>query len=416
MAAKKKSNIEKDQPVINIGLIGHVDHGKTTLTERFSGKWTDTHSEELKRGITIRLGYADAVFRKCTKCNEYTTKETCTKCNESSEPVRKISFIDAPGHESLMATMISGSAIMDGALLLIAANEDCPQPQTKEHLMSLEIVGIKNLVIIQNKIDLISEEGAKKNYEQIKEFIKGTPYEDAPIIPISAKMGINIDMLIQAIEEHIPTPKRDTTKDPMMFVARSFDINKPGALPQEMIGGILGGTIKQGKLKKGDKIEILPGRKVTEKNTTVWKPIKTEITGMMTAGNQVKELIPGGSVAVMTKLDPAMVKSDTLSGAVVGKEGKMPPVLHELEMELHLLERVVGSKETVTVEPIKMNEILMLNVNSAATVGFVTNVKKDKVSCKLKLPICAEPGSRITISRRLGNRFRLIGYGIITQQ
>ncbi|MFO7711566.1 MAG: translation initiation factor IF-2 subunit gamma [Candidatus Woesearchaeota archaeon] len=413
MAAKKKNNIEKDQPVINIGLIGHVDHGKTTLTERFSGKWTDTHSEELKRGITIRLGYADAVFRKCTKCNEYTIKDTCTKCNESSEPIRKISFIDAPGHESLMATMISGSAIMDGALLLIAANEDCPQPQTKEHLMSLEIVGIKNLVIIQNKIDLISEEGAKKNYEQIKEFIKGTLYEDAPIIPISAKMGINIDMLIQAIEEHIPTPKRDTTKDPMMFVARSFDINKPGTLPQDMIGGILGGTIKQGKLKKGDKIEILPGRKVTEKNTTVWKPIKTEITGMMTAGNQVKELVPGGSVAVMTKLDPAMVKSDTLSGAVVGKEGKMPPVLHELEMELHLLERVVGSKETITVDPIKMSEILMLNVNSAATVGFVTNVKKDKVSCKLKLPICAEPGSRITISRRLGNRFRLIGYGII---
>lgn len=112
------------QPEINIGLVGHVNHGKTTLTEALTGKWTNTHSEEIKKGITIRLGYADSTFRKCPKCKEpeaYTTREKCS-CGEVSIPIRKVSFVDAPGHESLMATMLSGATIMDGAILLVAAD------------------------------------------------------------------------------------------------------------------------------------------------------------------------------------------------------------------------------------------------------------------------------------------------------
>src|SRR3990167_4291660 len=140
MARKKKDEQQQElqeevkaQPALNIGMVGHVDHGKTTLLERLSGKWTDTHSEELKRGITIRLGYADVVFRKCNKCkgsNVYTVQESCPKCNSKTIATRKVSFIDAPGHESLMATTLSGAAIIDYALLLISANEHCPQPQT----------------------------------------------------------------------------------------------------------------------------------------------------------------------------------------------------------------------------------------------------------------------------------------------
>ena len=173
---KKSKTKEIIQPEINIGLVGHVDHGKTTLTERLSGKWTDTHSEEVKRGITIRLGYADTIFYKCKKCKgseAFSVSEKCPSCNGKAEFLRKVSFVDAPGHESLMATMLSGLTIMDGALVLIAANEQCPQPQTREHLMALKIIGIKNIVIVQNKIDLVSEEKAVENYNQIKEFLKG---------------------------------------------------------------------------------------------------------------------------------------------------------------------------------------------------------------------------------------------------
>jgi len=128
--------------------------------------------------------------------------------------------------------------------------------------MTLEIIGIKNLIIVQNKIDLVPEEQAIENYDQIKKFLKGTSYEEAPIVPISAKLGINIDLLIETIEEVIKTPKRDDTKEPQLLVARSFDINKPGKLPSTLVGGVLGGTVKQGKFKIGDVIEILPGRAI----------------------------------------------------------------------------------------------------------------------------------------------------------
>jgi len=153
MPIKKKTTAKEKviQPEINIGMVGHVDHGKTTLLESLSGVWADTHSEEIKRGITIRLGYADTVFYK--EGDNYTTKP---KDKSKAKVLRKVSFVDAPGHESLMATMLSGATIMDGALLLIAATEECPQPQTREHLMALQIVGIKNIVIAQNTCCLLS--------------------------------------------------------------------------------------------------------------------------------------------------------------------------------------------------------------------------------------------------------------------
>ncbi|MCK4717413.1 MAG: translation initiation factor IF-2 subunit gamma, partial [Thermoplasmata archaeon] len=224
----------KVQPEVNIGLVGHVDHGKTTLTRALSGEWTDRHSEEIKRGISIRLGYADATFYKCKKCKgteAYTTSSKCSICGGKAELLRAVSFVDSPGHETLMATMLSGAALMDGALLLIAANEKCPQPQTKEHLMALEISGLKNTIIVQNKIDLVSREALEENYHQIKAFVKGTIAEDAPVIPVSAHHDVNVDALIQCIEERIPTPGFGDSKPPRLFIARSFDINKPGSKP-----------------------------------------------------------------------------------------------------------------------------------------------------------------------------------------
>ena len=421
MVRKKKDEQQElpKQPVLNIGMVGHVDHGKTTLLERLSGKWTDTHSEELKRGITIRLGYADVTFRKCEKCKgakAYTTKEKCHVCNSDTKPLRKVSFVDAPGHESLMATMLSGATIMDGALLLVAANEQCPQPQTREHLMALQIIGVKHIIVVQNKIDLVDEEQAVKNYEQIQEFLKGTNFENFPIIPISAQHRVGLDFLMQAIDEYIPTPVRDRNKDPIIVVARSFDINKPGITPEKLVGGVLGGSLKQGVLKTGDTIEIRPGRTVVEKNQQVWKPITTKIISLNSGGSELDSVVPGGSVGVLTSLDPSIVKSDQLTGSVVGLPGELPKVWNELILDVHLLQRVVGTKEELNVEPIKMNEPLMLNVNSAATVGFVVELRKNKIRCKLKLPVCADAGSRVTISRRIGNRFRLIGYGEIVEK
>jgi translation initiation factor 2 subunit 3 len=413
----KESKVKKViQPEVTIGFCGHVDHGKTTLLEKLSGKWTDTHSEEIKRGITIRLGYADTSFYKCPKCKStkaFSTKETCGTCKSKGKLIRKISFVDAPGHESLMATMLSGAAVMDGAIVMISANEKCPQPQTREHLMALEIIGIKNIIIVQNKIDLVDETLAKENYKQIKEFLSTTIYKDVPIIPISAQYGVNMDVLIEAIEKYLPTPKRDLKLDPVMYVARSFDINKPGTIPKDMVGGILGGILKQGTLKTDDEIEIRPGMEYTEKNQKVWKPIKTKITGIVTGGEKTDSIKPGGSIGILTTLDPSIVKSDSLGGTIVGLPEKLPNIVDELKMEVNLLKRVVGAKQELEVEQIKLKEVLMLNVNSSATVGVVINISKNQATLKLKRPVCTGKDSRITISRLIEHRFRLIGYGII---
>jgi translation initiation factor 2 subunit 3 len=413
MPRTKKTDTSKEkiiQPELNIGMVGHVDHGKTTLLKSLSGVWADTHSEEIKRGITIRLGYADAVFYK--EGSNYTAKP---KDKSKAKVLRKVSFVDAPGHESLMATMLSGATIMDGALLLIAANEDCPQPQTREHLMALQIIGIKKIVIVQNKIDLVDEKTAMKNYKQIKEFVKGTDYENAPIVPLSAQHNAGVSTLIKTIEETIPTPKRDGSKNPIMLVARSFDINRPGTLPKDLAGGILGGSMRQGILKADSEIEIRPGRKVVEKNKDVWKPLMTKIIVLKYGGSSVKEISPGGTAGILTSLDPSIVKSDQLAGSVVGLPGKLPDTLYEITIVPHLLDRVVGTEKELKVDPIKMSEALMLNVNSAATVGIVTGLKKKNVLCRLRIPVCTEIGSRATISRRIGNRFRLIGYGEIVE-
>jgi len=396
------------QPEANIGLVGHVDHGKTTLVQALSGEWTDQHSEEMKRGISIRLGYADTTFRRCPgdppDC--YTVEETCPDGSES-ETVRRISFVDAPGHETLMATMLSGASLMDGAVLVISANEPCPQPQTEEHLMALDIIGVENIVIAQNKIDLVSRERAKENYEEIKGFVEGTVAEDAPIVPLSAQQEVNIDRLIQAIEDEIPTPERDPEASSRMYAARSFDVNRPGTLIDEIKGGVVGGSLVQGVLHTDDEIEILPG---TEQDDN-WTPIQTTVRSLMAANEPVEEARPGGLLGVGTGLDPSLTKGDALAGQVVGEPGTLPPVHHEFTVEVDLLDRVVGGEGEV--EDISTGEPLMLSVGTATTVGSVTSARKGECEVRLKRPVCAEEGSKMAINRRVGSRWRLIGVGAV---
>jgi translation initiation factor 2 subunit 3 len=407
------------QPEVNIGTIGHVDHGKTTLVQSLTGVWASRHSEELKRGITIKLGYADLPIYKCPKCEtprNYSTKPECPACGTKGEFARAISFVDAPGHEALMATMLSGAAIMDGAILVIAADEPCPQPQTREHLAAAEVVGIKNIIIVQNKIDIVDEARARQSYKEIKDFIKGTVAENAPIIPVSAQRGINIDVLLNAIQEIIPTPKRDETKPPFMFIIRSFDVNKPGTIIEEMEGGIIGGTIAQGRFAVGEEVEIRPGIMAEREGKTVYDPLVSEIVKIQSGEQYVKEATCGGLVAVGTCLDPSYSKADGLTGNIAGKAGMLPPTVTELTLETHVLERAVGTKELLKVERINLDEQLLLHVGAAVNVGKVTAAKANLIRVKLNRPVCVLPGSRVAISRKITSRWRLIGYGLITEK
>lgn len=401
------------QPCVNIGTAGHVDHGKTTLVESITGVWTSGHSEELRRGITIKVGYADAAFYKCKDCPPpicYSTQPECKNCGQKSEFERVVSFVDSPGHESLMANMLSGAALMDGAILVTAANEKVPQPQTREHLLALQTLGIQQIVLVQNKVDLVSYEETIENYKQIKNFVKGSVADTAPIIPVSAQHKLNIDALIEAIQINIKTPERSKNSEPLMHVLRSFDINKPGLPIGEVKGGVIGGSLIQGDFETGDEIEIRPG--LYDEKKGKYEPIMSKISSLGTGAGIVQVVKPGGLVALGTTLDPYIVKSDSLIGSLVGLPDSLPPDIYDVTIELNLFETAVGTQELVKVDPIKIKESLRLNIGTAATLGTVTHVKDHTVEIKLKKPVCMVSNNRVAISRRIADRWRLIGSGI----
>jgi translation initiation factor 2 subunit 3 len=399
------------QAEVNIGLVGHVDHGKTTLTKSLSGVWTDKHSEEIKRGISIRLGYAEINIYKCDKCPEpdcFCTSDKCNKCGGKATFIRKVSFVDAPGHETLIATMLSGAALMDGVILVVAADEKCPQPQTIEHLLAIKTLGVKKIIVVQNKVDVVDKENALENKKDIEALLSEFGIE-AVIIPTAANYDINKDVVLAAIEEFVPTPKRKNDVPAKMSIARSFDINKPGDSSKTLKGGVLGGSLSQGILRVGDEIEIRPGIRKVRKNADVWESMTTKITALNSGDESFDEVGPGGLVAVQTTLDPYLTKSDKLSGNVLGIPGSLPPTLRELDCDVTMLERkLLGDVD------IKVGEPLMLTVGTTNTVGVVRKqVSKDKVSMDLKLPVVASPGDRFAISKRVEMKWRLIGFGVV---
>lgn len=398
-------------PEINIGLIGHVDHGKTTLVSAISGKWTAVHSEEIKRGITIRLGYADASIYKCGKCNKYTTSDKC-ECGGKATLQRKISFVDAPGHETLMAIMVSGASIMDAAILMIAADEHCPQPQTREHLLALKALDLKKIIVIQNKIDLVAKTEAEKQYKTIKEYTKKVLGFEVPIIPISAARRININYIVEAIETLFPTPKREKSDSPILLAVRSFDVNKPGAKIDKLVGGVIGGSIIQGEFEKDREIEILPGTKTVERNQTIWKPIYTKIKGIISGTKLVDKKGAGGLVAFSTELDPSIAKGDSLAGNVIAYKDKGWPVWDYLKLKVSLFDKVVGAKQDIIVDPIKQNEPIMISSGTTTSLGIVQK-PGEHAELALKKPICSKASAKIALSRNFGGRWRLIGFGEI---
>ncbi|MFH1391790.1 MAG: translation initiation factor IF-2 subunit gamma [Candidatus Diapherotrites archaeon] len=390
------------QAEINIGMIGHVDHGKTSLVQTLTGKWADTHSEELKQGISIRLGYADATFYKCDKVKGAEGYNADGKCETGKAvQLRRVSFVDAPGHETLMATMLSGAALMKGSVLVIAANEKCPQPRTAEHLMALSVSGVKNIVVAQNKIDLVDMKRAKESHIEITKFLKDYGYENSPIIPISANQGVNIDLLIEAIETQIPTPKQDKSKDLKMYVVRSFDINRPGAKPEELKGGVIGGSIVSGSIKIGDKIEVTPG--------IDGKPIETEVVSLGVESGSIENAHAGGLIAVGTKLDAFFTKNDEMRGQMVAKPGKLPKPVKQVTLEVHPVERLVTKKE----EELKANDFVVLAIGTTTAVGQVAKIgSKNEFDFVLKVPVVIEKGQQVAISKKEKSGWRLRAYGI----
>ena len=328
------------------------------------------------------------------------------------------SFVDCPGHDILMSTMLSGAAVMDAALLLIAGNESCPQPQTSEHLAAIEIMKLDHIIILQNKVDLMRAEGAEQHFQSIENFVRGTPADKSPIIPISAQLKYNIDAINERIVNKIPVPPRDFTQAPHMIIIRSFDVNKPGAEIEDLKGGVAGGSILTGVLKLGDEIEIRPGLVTKDEQGKIkCRPIFSRVVSLFAEHNDLKFAVPGGLIGVGTRVDPTLCRADRLVGFVLGLKGKLPSIYTELEVSFVLLRRLLGVKtadgKQAKVAKLAKSEVLMVNIGSTATGAKIMGVKADAAKIQLTSPACTEIGEKIALSRRIDKHWRLIGWANI---
>lgn len=417
-----------------MGTIGHVAHGKSTVVKAISGVQTVRFKNELERNITIKLGYANAKIYKGDAQDEkggFYTSRGSSHPDVFTDPVsnityrlrRHISFVDCPGHDILMATMLNGAAVMDAALLLVAGNETCPQPQTSEHLAAVEIMRLQHILILQNKVDLVKPDAALAQQEQIRKFVAGTVADSAPILPISAVLKYNIDAVCEYLVRKIPLPPRDFTSVPRLIVIRSFDVNRPGQDVSNLQGGVAGGSILQGVLRIGDEIEVRPGivTKQEDKDgnpVMVCSPIYSRISSLYAESNDLQFAVPGGLIGVGTRIDPTLTRADRLVGQVLGLKGALPDVFSEIEISYYLLRRLLGVKtndggKQAKVQKLTKGEILMVNIGSTATGGKVQAVKGDLAKIALTQPVCTEEGEKIALSRRVDKHWRLIGWGQI---
>ncbi|KEG09485.1 eukaryotic translation initiation factor 2 gamma [Trypanosoma grayi] len=346
-----------------------------------------------------------------------------------------------------MATMLNGAAIMDAALLLIAANEPFPQPQTLEHLKAVEIMKLRNLIILQNKIDLVGEVHAQDQYDKIRAYIDSTIGLNMPIIPISAQLKRNIDYLLEYLC-HMPLPMRQLKCPARMTVVRSFDINKPGEVDIENLrggvarmtvvrsfdinkpgevdienlrGGVAGGTVTQGIIRVNQVVEIRPGQVHTQTGGTFsCTPLRTRALTLKAEDNSLQYAIPGGLIAVGTTLDPTLTRQDKMVGHMIGDEGSLPQVYAEIEVQYFLFSEMVGrskqrDRNAKRVQKLNLQETLQINVGTLTAGATVVNITKNPDIAKLTLvtPVCCTMGEQVAISRLVEKNFRLIGWGTI---
>ena len=420
------------QATINIGTIGHVAHGKSTVVKAISDVRTMQYHKEAVMNLTIHLGYANAKIFKCPKCpapdcfaaygSKQADKTQCKHCDGEMKLERHVSFVDCPGHDILMATMLNGAAIMDGALLLVAANETFPQPQTLEHLKAVEIMRLQSVIVLQNKIDLVKGAVAEEQYASIRSYLKNTSAMNSPIVPISAQLKYNIDVVLDYIC-HVPVPRRRFDVPLRMIVVRSFDVNKPGEDIQKLSGGVAGGSVLEGVLKLGAEIEVRPGLRMRSTNAageTVLecRPIRSRAKTLSSEKISLLYAIPGGLIGVGTNIDPALTRQNKLVGNLIGKPGTLPDVFAEIEIEYSLFAQLVGVKssnqKSVKIVKLTEGEALQINVGSLTTGGVVSAIASSIVRVRLMSPVCAKPQTSVAISRRFENHWRLIGWGRIT--
>ncbi|MBU0572562.1 elongation factor Tu [Patescibacteria group bacterium] len=396
MAAGQKQKYERTKPHLNIGTIGHVDHGKTTLTaaitkvlSKQSGNPTtaldfydvDNAPEEKERGVTINVHHS-----------EYETEN------------RHYAHIDAPGHADYIKNMITGAAQMDGAILVISA-ADGPMPQTREHVILARQVNVPAIVVFLNKVDTVDDPEIIELVEaDIRDLLKKYEYpgDEIPIIKGSALKAYEGDAegekqileLMVAVDKYIPEPKRDTDKTFVMPVEDVFSIKGRGTVAT--------GRVERGKLKVNEEIEII-GLKET---------IKTVVTGLEMFRKTLDETQAGDNVGVLLR---GIEKGQVERGQVIAKPGTVKPHT-EFEAEVYILSKEEGGRHTPFFTGYKPQFFIRTaDITGEVTLpeGIEMVMPGDSAKMKVKLiqPVAMEDGWRFAI-REGGST---VGAGAITK-
>lgn len=391
MAAK----FERTKPHVNVGTIGHVDHGKTTLTAAITKvlhdkglaekaeavDQIDNAPEEKARGITIALHHS-----------EYQSEK------------RHYAHIDAPGHADYVKNMITGAAQMDGAILVVAAT-DGPMPQTREHILLARQVGVPAVVVFLNKIDQVSDpELVDLVEEEVRDLLKkyNFPGDDVPIIRGSALKALEgdtdsvtaIEKLIEALDSYIPDPKRETDKPFLMPVEDIFSIKGRGTVAT--------GRVERGVVKVNEEIEIV-GLGPTR---------KTVVTGVEMFKKELDQGQAGDNVGILLR---GVEREDIERGMVLAKIGSMTPHT-EFDAEVYVLTKEEGGRHTPFFKGYKPQfYIRTTDVTGEVELPSGTEMVMpgDTVNLKVKLigPIAVEDGMRFAI--REGGR--TVGAGVVTK-
>jgi len=440
--SRKAASIAIDacQATLNIGCIGHVAHGKSSLVRQLTGVKTQKHKDELERNITIRLGYANAKLFECEASGipddlRYAWRPSSFKHTSFTQQdwtyhlIRHVSFVDCPGHEALMQNMISGAAVMDAAILVVAANEPCPAAQTMEHLSAVSCLGLEQVITIQNKVDLVSAAEAEEHYESVEAFIEGTAAAANGVTPICAQLGHNLGAVCASIAA-LPRLDRKVGAPAHMHLVRSFDVNRPGTNANALKGGVAGGALTCGVLAIGDEVELRPGiLGRTPDGAATCTPLRTRVESLFSEGMPLQQAMPGGLIGVGTALDAWLAKEDRLKGLVLGHVGTLPPIFSEITVKIALMRRVAcdGEKyektkakaaasqaanpdpKTDKAEKLRSGEEILISVGASSCTGRVDSAKNGLARIELGTPICAALGDTVALSRRRDGKWRLIG-------
>ena len=403
----KLSEIINNQPIINLGCIGHVSHGKSTLVRALTGVKTQKHSSEKERNITINIGYANAKIYQNNEGEYFTaSSDSDSLLNEDGSKMKlvsNISMVDCPGHEAFMSNMISGSAVMDSSILVIASNENIPQPQTFDHFEAVKSVNIKDFLILQNKCDLIKKEENELVLKKIKNFVKDSVADGCNIIPSSIQNGINKQEILKNIVNMSKLKNfNNVNDDTFMIVIRSFDINRQNSDWSTLKGGVVGGSLLCGNLKVGEYVELRPGFIIGDK----YRPIYCKIKSLKSDSKELKYIFSGGLVGVCLDLDPSLCKNNFMVGQILGNIGKMPNVYNEIDITYEELKR-----QDNNYDEFKKDEIIVLNINAMSIEGKILKCKKNNLKIKLFKPVCIKNNQKLSIFKNRITRKYLYATG-----